>query len=62
VDGKEGVFPASFVEMIQIPKTKDERKKLLKRYQQGRLGEANTAGKEIVHKASQRAAHQAVAC
>ena len=38
VDGREGVFPASFVEMIQIPKTKDERKKLLKQFQQGRLG------------------------
>ena len=48
VDGKEGVFPASFVEMIQIPQTKEERKKLLKRYRQGRLGEAgnnDVAGK-----------------
>lgn len=39
MEGKEGVFPASFVEMIQKPKNKEERKRLLKRFQQGRLGE-----------------------
>ena len=38
VDGNKGVFPASFVELIQKPKTKDERKKLLKRFNQGTLG------------------------
>ncbi len=38
VDGKMGVFPASFVEMIQKPKNKEEKKRLLKLFQQGRLG------------------------
>ena len=55
VDGNVGVFPASFVEMIQIPKTKDERKRLLKRFHQGRLGEgagADVAGKECGYRAA----------
>ena len=38
MDGKVGVFPASFVELIQKPKNKEERKRLLKLFQQGRLG------------------------
>lgn len=39
IDGSVGVFPASFVEMIKKPKTKEERKRLLRQFQQGRLGE-----------------------
>ena len=44
ISGKEGVFPASFVEMIQVPKNKDEKKRLLKRFHQGKLGEADSTG------------------
>lgn len=47
VDGNVGVFPASFVEIIQIPKTKEERKRLLKRFEQGRLGETASLGKSF---------------
>lgn len=38
IDGQVGVIPASFVEEITVPQSKDEAKKLLKRFKQGRLG------------------------
>ena len=34
-----GDFPASFVEEIPVPKTKDEAKKLFKKFKHGKLGQ-----------------------
>lgn len=41
IDGKVGVIPASFVEEINIPQSKEEAKKLVKKYRQGKLGAEN---------------------
>ena len=41
IDGHVGVIPASFVEEIAVPQSKDEAKKLVKRFKQGRLGAEN---------------------
>ena len=66
IEGKVGVFPASFVEMIEIPRNKDERKKLLKRFQQGRLGQDNqndvTPGKHTQDHDSDQLIGSACAC
>ena len=37
IDGKVGVIPASFVEEIAVPQSKEEAKKLVKRFKQGKL-------------------------
>ena len=34
---ERGVFPASFVEEVEVPRSKDEQKKLLKKFRQGKL-------------------------
>ncbi len=41
IDGQVGVIPASFVEEITVPQSKEEAKKLVKRFKQGRLGAEN---------------------
>ena len=37
IDGKVGVIPASFVEEITVPQSKEEAKKLVKKFKQGKL-------------------------
>ena len=39
MDGKTGVFPASFVEELQQPKSKEEERRLVKRLKQRARGE-----------------------
>ena len=45
IENTTGDFPASFVEEIPVPKSKDEAKKLVKRYKSGKLGHDANARK-----------------
>ena len=38
IESTVGDFPASFVEEIPVPRTKDEAKKLFKKFKHGKLG------------------------
>ena len=38
IENTVGDFPASFVEEIPVPKSKDEAKKLFKKFKHGKLG------------------------